>query len=528
MAGQTPNNVRTQRMIRLFLQQGGASPNNPLTLEGVGLGYAAIKGVSRNIRGGVSNIAVRKPEGAGFQNVGSMESSPGYDEFELDVMETIAGIPLASVLDTCPVALYEVRGYDCDQLSDHLQGYAQGYVRVYQDAIVDTNIDYGDGMAYTDDNAVEAKIKMKSRGGIFDHGQIYANARGTANSSDLATTITTGAVYGNQQQCANCGQPNDGTYLKYWSALASTASPGAKPTIFYQLGNNTPVAVTVSSAAIAEDLVGITVVGSYLLVYSATAGGLGIGGYHYAPIGASGVPGTWTKVVTGFQNNHTPTDVLVVSSSEIYFSAYGGFIYKCTDLTKGVTLISAITSTDLMRIRGNRQLIVAVGANNTIIMSSNSGVSWAAAPATPPIGTTPHLYSVDVIGGKTIWVGTNTGRLFQTVDGANTWTEVLFSGGGTGSGSGLTGVSDIYFVNASEGYFVHNGTTTGRLFRTYNGGASWWNTTPAIEGFGTYTSLGRIAAPVVGNETLRCNNLAVSGNVSSTEGLLMTLAPQIF
>lgn len=524
MAGQTPNNVRTQRMIRLFMQQGGASPNNPLSLEGVGYGYAAIKGVSRQVRGGVSNIAVRRPDGSGYQNVGSMESNPGYDEFELDIMETIAGIPLASVLETCPVALYEVRGYDCDQLSDHLQGYAQGYVRVYQDALIDTNIDYGDGMAYTDDNAVEAKIKMKSRGGIFDHGQIYANVLATANTSDLSATLTTDVVYGNAQQCANCGQPNDGTYLKYWAAASTTASPGAKPTVFYQLGSQTPVAVTVSSAGVAENLTGIAMVGNNLVVISSTAGGLGLGGYHFAPIGSNGVPGSWTKVVTGFQSNHEPTDILVFGANEVYFSANGGYIYRSTNLASGVSVINAgaTTANNLSRIQGNRQLIVAVGASGTIIYSANSGVSWSATTSTPAAGS-PTWQAVDVIGGKIIWVGSSTGRIFQSVDGGSTWTEYIFSGSGAGS------VTDIYFVNASEGYFLHNtATPTGRIFRTYNGGASWWNTSPAIEGLGTYSNLARLAAPVVGNETLKANNIIVAGTVTGTQGLLLSFAPQVF
>jgi hypothetical protein len=524
MAGNTPNNVRTQRMIRLFLQQGGASPNNPLSLEGVGYGYSAIKGVTRNIRGGVSNIAVRRPDGSGFQNVGSMESNPGYDEAELDIMETIAGIPLASVLETCPVALYEVRGYDCDQLSDHLQGYAQGYVRVYQDSVIDTGIDYGDGMAYTDDNAVEAKIKLKVRGGIFDHGQIYANQLATASATDLTTTLTTDVVYGNAQQCANCGQPNDGTYLKYWSAASTTASPGGKPVVFYQLGSQTPVPVSVTSAGVAENLTGIAMVGSNLVVISSTAGGAGIGGYHFAPIGTNGVPGAWTKVVTGFQANKEPTDILALSASEVYFAANGGYIYKSTNLASGVSVINAgaTTTANLLRIQGNRSLIVAVGATGAIIISNNSGVSWSAPVATPAAGT-PSYQAVDVIGAKTIWVGSATGRLFQTVDGGNTWTEFVFSGSSAGA------VTDIYFVNASEGYFLHNtATPTGRIFRTYNGGASWWNTSPAIEGLGTFTSLGRLAAPTVGNETLKANNIAVSGTVTGTQGLLLTFAPQVF
>jgi photosystem II stability/assembly factor-like uncharacterized protein len=182
----------------------------------------------------------------------------------------------------------------------------------------------------------------------------------------------------------------------------------------------------------------------------------------------------------------------------------------------------AATTNNLLRIQGNRQLIVAVGATGTIITSGNSGQSWAATPTTPAWGT-PTVQAVDVIGPKAIWVGSSTGRVFQTVDGGNTWTEAVFSGNGAGS------VTDIYFANASEGYFLHNtATPVGRVWRTYNGGASWWNTSPAVEGLGTFTNLARIAAPLVGNETLRCNNVIVAGTVTGTQGLLLSFAPQVF
>lgn len=529
MAGQTINEVRTQKMIRLFMQQGGASPANPLSLEGISYGYSAIKGRSRMVRGGVSNISVRNPNAQGFVNVGSTETSPGYDDFELDMYELQGGIPLASVLDLCPVNLYEINGTLCDQLSDQNLGYAGGYVRVYQDAVIDQNVDYGDGMTYTDDNVIEAKIKMKSRGGIFDHGQIFTGSLATANSADLANSVSVASTYGNQQQCASCGIANDGTYLKYWALKSTTASPGAKPAIVYQLGNSTPVAQTVSSAAIAEDLVGIAVVGSYLVVFSQTGGGSSTGAYHYAAIGANGVPGSWTKVTTGFVGGCLPYDILVLSASEIYFSADNGYVYKSTDITKGVTRIGTITTTaSLARIRGNRQVIVAGGSANTLVYSTTGGATWSTFPTTPPVGGTAIYNAVDVIGGKTVWVGTSTGQLFYTLDLGYTWTEVTFPGSGTAAASGFKGVADIYFVNAAEGYFIWNGPSTAKLFRTYNGGASWWNTSPAIEGFSSsYQTLGRIAAPTVGNETMRANNLIASGSSDGTIGLLLNLVPKI-
>jgi photosystem II stability/assembly factor-like uncharacterized protein len=523
MAGSNINNVLTQQMRRVFIQNGGAGPNNPLLLAGKDYGYSRISGRNRQIRGGVSNIPVRSPDGQGFVNTGSMETAPGFDTFELGIRETITGIPLAATFQNCPLGVYEVVGNICNSLSDHLTGYSGAYVDIYADSIITQGVNQGDGAAYTDDNISEDVIGMTSRGGNFKHGQLFMSPLATASTADLATTLTTDVTYGNQQLCQICGRADDGTGLKYWSAASTTASPGAKPGIFYQIGSATPVYASVTAAAASENLTGIAVVGSYLLVISSTAGGAGIGGYYYAQIGASGVPGTWTKVVTGFQSNKEPTDILVLSSSEIYFSANGGYIYKCTDLTAGVTVINAgaTTTNNLLRIQGNRNLIVAVGATGSIIYSANSGRSWATTTSTPA-ASNPTWQAVDVIGAKGIWVGSATGRLFYTLDGGVTWTEKTFDQSSTGA------ITDVYFVNAHEGYFVHTVSSVGRIFRTFTGGQSWWNSSPAIEGLGTFTSLGRIAAPTVGNETLKSNNVILSGTVTGAQGLLLSGSGQVF
>lgn len=522
MAGNVPNNVLTQKLFRTFVQFGGASPLNNLQLAGKDLGYSRLSGVTRNIRGGIDNIPVYQPDGQGYQNVGSMGSAPGYDTAELGVWDLIGGINQLATIETCPLTVYELSGNECNSLSDHLQGYAQSSVLVLPDAVVTDSISRGDLGAYADDNAIERTVPLTIRGKQFEHGQKFFGALATANPADLATNLTTGVAYGNSTICANCGYPNDGTAFKYWSLASTTASPGAKPTIVYQIRGGTPVAMQVTSAAIAEDLTFIETVGNYLVVGSATAGGAGIGGYHYALIGKSGIPGTWTKVVTGFQANKQPTDILAFGPNEIYFSANGGYIYKSTNLTAGVSVLNAgaTTTNNLGRIQGNSTLMVAVGATGTIIYSNNRGNSWSSVPTTPAAGT-PTWASVDVVG-QGIWVGsTTTGRLFYSPDTGSTWVEVSFDNNG-GAGT----ISDIYFVNANEGYYLFNPTVgSGRIYNTFTGGASWLNTSPAVEGLGSYVSLTRIAAPTTGNETIKANNAIVAGNSTGTVGLLLSAAP---
>ena len=525
MAGSVAVDVRTQRMARLFLQLGGPGVNNRVRLEGVAFGYSALTANVRTIRGGIDNISNRNPTGPGFINVGSVEKNPGYSTGTIEVRETITGIPLLSTLETCPFNVYEVVGSDCSALSDPLQGYANGgYVRVLGNCKITDSVDSGARSSFTDDNPMVDKINFSVTGTSFDHGSLSFTALATANASDLATTLTTDATYGNQVLCGNCGQANDGTYLKYWSAASTTASPGGKPGIFYQLGDSTPVYQSVASAGVAENLTFICVIGSYLVVGSSTAGGAGIGGYHYATVGVTGVPGTWTKVVSGFQSNHEPTDVLILSDSDVLFAANGGYIYRLISVPAGVTTISAgaATTANLQRIGGNRNLIVSVGATGTIIYSTNSGRTFAASPTTPAFSSA-SVTAVDTVGNNGIWLGTATGRVFNSVDRGNSWTEITFDQSGTGS------VNDFYIVNDQEMYFLHvTAGNVGRIFRSYDGGRSWANQSPAIDSLASYNSLVRIAAPLVGNETLRCNNVLVAGGNTSTQGLLLSGVAQIF
>jgi hypothetical protein len=525
MSGNTPNAVRSTRMVRSFYQEGGAGMLNIPVLFGQGMGYGQVSGITRPVRGGVQNISNFNPTAQGWQNVGSTETSPGFGKATVDIKDTQNGIPLPATFGTCPGAIYLVAGSECGSLGDIYQGYANGYVLVLPDFVLESGVTIADISSFMDDKEIIQNVPITIRQEIFYHGQKFFGQLATANAADLATNLTTDVVFGGQTLCQACGLGNNGTALKYWSVASTTASPGAKPTVIYQIRNATPVAVQVTSAAIAEDLTFIAVVGNYLVVGSQTAGGAGIGGYHYAQIGASGAPGSWTKVVTGFQSNHQPTDILVLSPTEIYFSSKGGYIYKSTNLAQGVSVINAgaTTTNDLNRINGNRQLMVAVGATGTIIVSSNNGVSWSASPTTPPAGT-PTWASVEV-AGRSITVGsTTTARMFYSPDAGNTWYENLFD-----NNSGAGTISDIYWVNAYEGYFLFNPTVgNARIYNTFTGGAVWWNTSPAIEQLGGFTSFTRIAAPTAGNETLRANYCAVAGTASGTQGLLLTGAPNVF
>lgn len=521
MAGLVVPQARTKRMFRGFFQGGGASPINDVKLFGAQMGAAQVTGITRPVRGGVKNIPVFNPYGPGWLNAGSVETPPGYGAASLSIRDSIGGLNLIATMETCPVDIYILAGTDCDALGDYQQGYAQGYVRVLSQCVLTDNVAYGDGLDFSADAEVEDKAAITIKGVMYDHGQKYASSLATASAADLATNLTTAVTYGNSQLCANCGLPNDGTALKYWALNSTTASPGAKPTVIYSVRGGTPVSQSVSSAAISEDIVDLEVIGPYLVALTRTGGGSSTGALHYAIIGASGAPGTWTKVTTGFVGGKQPTNILTLSPTEIYISADGGYIYKSTDITQGVTVNNAggATTNNLTRINGNRTLMVAVGAAGTIIVSYDGGNHWAAVAATPPAGS-PTWQSVEV-SGKGFFVGSlTTGQFWYTPDGTN-WYQTPLDTTGT--------ISDIYFVNANEGYFLFNPAIgNGRIYNTFTGGRSWWNTSPAVEQLGGFTTLSRIAAPTVGNESLKANNFIVAGVNTGTQGLLLSGSPLVF
>lgn len=511
-----------KRMFRGFFQAGGASPLNDVKLFGAQMGAGQVTGVTRPVRGGVTNVPVFNPYGPGWFNAGSVETAAGFGAASLSIKDSIGGLNLIATMETCPVDLYLLAGTDCDSLGDYNQGYKDGYVRVLSQCILTDNVAYGDGVDFSEDAEVMDTAAITIKGVMYDHVQKYATQLATANAADLSANLTTATTYGNQQLCANCGLPNDGTSLKYWATASTTASPGAKPDVIYSIRGGTPVSAPVNSAAVSEDIIDLKVVGPYLVALTQTGGGSQTGAMHYALIGASGAPGSWTKVVAGFVGGKQPTNMLVLSPTEVFISANGGYVYKSSDVTQGVTVLpasGATTTSNLVRINGNRTLMVAVGAAGAIIVSYNGGDNWAAVPVTPP-ASNPTWQSVEVVG-KSFFVGSlTTGQFWYTPDGTN-WYQTPLDTTGT--------ISDVYFVNQNEGYFLFNPASgNGRIYNTFTGGKSWWNIAPAIEQLGGFTTLSRIAAPTVGNESLKANNFIVAGVVTGTQGLLLSGSPRVF
>ena len=109
---------------------------------------------------------------------------------------------------------------------------------------------------------------------------------------------------------------------------------------------------------------------------------------------------------------------------------------------------------------------MAVGAADTVIITTNGGVTWSLATATGGGDTLQCVGEND--NGGIWWIGTSGGDLYYSNNQGTTWALRAFTGSAAGS------VRDVQFETQTVGFMVHNPTAaTGRLYRTRNGGTNW-------------------------------------------------------
>lgn len=508
--------VLTQQNRRLFYQDGGPFPSNGTKYAGVETQFMVLEGVTRPIRGSIEPVRVYDPNRPKqFRNIGRKTTAPDYPTATLRILEKKDALPFQLGDLSCAFNLYLNNGA-CKDLSDFLNGWS-GFVEVVSFAEA-TEVDEGDRMAWEDDNQGEdaVSITLETKYAIGSIG-IGAEA-----STEIAREVVD-VVYGSTLQCGDCGPADDGTQRIYAVTKSSGAgSPGLPAELVYSVnGGSTWVNTTITSFGATEDPVAVDIVGDKLVV-------LGDDAYFWATINSkTGVPGAFTKVTTGFVAANTPRDMYVLGT-KIFICGDGGYIYRCDNVASGVTVVNAgdTTTNNLLRIHGDGgEVIVAVGGNSDVVVSTNRGVTWSAVVAEPS-AIALELTAVFVKSRDHWWIGSSlSGRLYYTLNGGETWTHVEFTGNGAGN------VRDIVFATDEVGYFVHDDNTpTGRIWATWNGGYTWTRNdggSNRILNWPVIDRVNRIATPGAHPQT-DSNNIALACLAGDgTDGtLLLGAAPE--
>lgn len=517
MGNITADQVVTQKHKRSFTQYGGPRPGNSLRFAGQGEQYMAIDGLTNPQRGGVSPIRVHDPRRAGqYKLVGRTEEPADLPTVTYMFYEKHGAIPRALSLQECPFNVYVVTG-KCKDLSDINSGW-EDYVEIHSEALI-TDVDLGSRTSFDADETIENSASA-TLGAVYAIGPLGFGEVASAEIDREAVDV----VYGTRIQCGNCGAPNDGTLWRYGITKSSGAgSPGLPARVIYSVdGGRTYNDILIDGIGATADPTAIDIVGAYLVVVVTSENA-----YYYSEIDTdTGVPGSFTKVTTGFVATKTPTDIYVSSPAEIYFSANGGYVYRSEDITAGVDVLSAGTATteNLTRIDGNEETIVAVGDNGTVLVSINRGAAFGVTQ-TEPTGTV-DLTAVEVFDSKYFWVGgtdTGVGVVYFTDTGGKTWTQVSF-------GSSPTAVYDIVFATLEVGYiaFTTSGPTA-KIASTFTGGVQWSTTRTRVNDLPVFDVPNRIAVPTTpNNHTLNANNVLIAGLAGNgTDGIIVQGAATI-
>lgn len=498
--------IITRQNHRMYIQYGAARPGNKVLYAGQGTQYLSVTALTAPESGGITPIWVPDPrKKKAYKLAGRTVAPSALPQATLTMRENHAGIPKQLTRIGCALNIYESAG-NCGDLSDFLAGWSD-YVLVYSTGLI-TDKNLGQRTAFDSDEPIEDQMSL-TLSDVYPIGQI-SFAEGAAVQVDREVVDI---VYGSRASCGDCGDSDDGSLRIYAVTTSSGAgSPGLPAEVVYTLnGGLTWNETNITGFGASEAPLAIEVAGKYLIV-------LGSDAYYYSELNSNtGVPGTWTKVTAGFVATKSPTDIYVATPREIFFCGKGGYIYKSEDIPSGVSVYNAgnATTSDLTRIAGYEQTIVAVGASGAIIKSMNRGQSFASATSSPVALNT--IRALAVLDDRRFWVGIDlVGRVYYTLNGGETWTEKAFAGSGSGT------VWDIDFPTDEVGYISHSTTTpTARIFATWNGGVDWTNSAPRLNSLPTYNRGNRIATPDA-DATVASNNLAVAGlSGGGTDGILI-------
>lgn len=451
-----PGEILRTPFTRVFLIEDGAAPNNPPQY----MGLSRAQGISW-AQGSIT--PVRKPSASQygqFQTVDTIRGAPDLPGISLEnrLSASVISDILRIVRKGCALDLH-IHAGSCQNPDDFDNGFEVGWI--FEGAIPSN---YGTtelGTIDADGDAVVTETIDVSAENMYQIKKIRPAELAASEVTDVISRV----LICDSRTCGECGIASDGCQIMFALPRAHSGSPGLSGELLYsQNGGATWGTSVITTLSIAQNAGDMACVGTNLAVISTDSNSV-----HYVSIAdlLSG-SGAWNQVTSGFVGTKTPNRIYSVDRTHTWIVAQGGYIYFSDDITAGVTVQTdgSVTAQNLTGVHAfDENNIVAVGASNAVLVSSNGGVSWTLVVG-PAAGVA--LNCVFMQSAVRWLVGTAGGELWYTLDSGGTWHRTTFSGSGAGN------VRAIAFSTRNIGYMVHDtATTRGRLFRTYNGGNSW-------------------------------------------------------
>ncbi len=470
MAGEVLRTINT----RVFVTEDGGAPNNSPDY----MGQARAQGITWG-QGAITPIRIPSPSQYGqFLTVGTIRGAPDLPQISLEnrLSPTTISDIMRIVKKGCVLDIH-VHAGQCQSPDDFDSGFDISWI--FENATPSNYSTTELGAIEPDADAAATETLDVSAEDVYQVKKL--------RPSELAASEVTDAVKRvlicDSKTCGECGLSSDGCQIMFTLPGAKTGSPGLQAELLYsQDGGATWGTTHITTLPLADNPDDMACVGTNLAVISADTNSI-----HYASIvDILNGDESWNEITSGFVVSKTPNKIYSLDRTHTWIVADGGYIYFSSDITSGVEVQTdgSVTAQNLSDVHAiDRDNVVAVGASNAVLSSSNGGTSWTLVVG-PTVGVV--LNAIFMQTAQRWFVGTAGGELWYTLNFGGAWSEKGFPGSGSGN------VRQIRFSTKNVGYMVHDTTATrGRLFRTYNGGNSWVET-PEEQG---------ITAPVVSSLT---------------------------
>lgn len=286
-------------------------------------------------------------------------------------------------------------------------------------------------------------------------------------AGSIITKEVVDAIIFDTKSCGTCGVSSDGCNRIFTVSKTAAGSPSTPADVVFSLdGGTTWYAHDVDTLA-TEEPSGIAGVGDYIVVVGAGAAAYGL---HYALTSEfiSGADPAFTRMATGIAVAGKPNAIYSLGR-KAFIAGNGGYVYYTEDPTSAVTVLEAGTATldNLLDVYAyDEDHAIAVGNNGAVIYTNNK-TTWDSV-VLRPTGVNTHLQGCYMRSLTEWWVVTSAGTVYYTTNAGVSWTQKAMPG------TAPSTLKDIKFATASVGYVCGTASSKGRIWRTIDGGNSWY------------------------------------------------------
>lgn len=269
------------------------------------------------------------------------------------------------------------------------------------------------------------------------------------------------------RQSSRCYGASCACNIVFAVTTAAGGSPGTPPDLVFSIdGGTTWYARDIDTLLTTEEGDGIADVGDNIVIISHAAGSLSytdINDFYY-PDDPSFDP-DFTETTNGFVQ---PPNAIRSTGMKAFIVGDGGYVYMTDAPASGVTVLDAGTTTvkNLLSVSVYNSTHVVAGGKDGAIIYTVDGESFNLSPTTP-VSTGVDIVAVATrVSGEWL-VGTSTGKMFVTYDSGYHWTQVYLPG------ATPTAISDIVWQGESAGFVSAVVGGAGRIYRTLDAGRTW-------------------------------------------------------